>query len=92
MERLLTLSSKKMPSGRYLKSDPGYIEFNGFDRIRNSDPYNRPGEMDWTISELLKNNQERNRVVRERFEAEVKELAAELEGELKEVEKQDPER
>ena len=35
LDRLLTMSSKRMPSGHYLKEDVGYLEFNGFEKNRD---------------------------------------------------------
>ena len=39
----------------FKKDDPGYIEFNEFITERDANPLNvKPGEMKWSVSELLK--------------------------------------
>ena len=55
LDRVLSFSNKRMPSGHYLKDDPCYIEFTGFERARDISPtLLQPADMAWSVEEFLK--------------------------------------
>jgi len=52
---MLARSSKKMPSGHYVKSEPSYLEFNEVKDIRDIHKgMPQPADMQWSIEEFLK--------------------------------------
>ena len=63
LERVLNLSSKRMPSGHYLKEDRGFLEFKDFKRKRDTVddfPYLTPAMTPFGMEEFLKNAEERH--------------------------------
>jgi len=52
---MLARSSKKTPSGHYIKSDPGFLEFNEVKNVRDIHKgMPQPADMHWSIEEFLK--------------------------------------
>ena len=56
LDRVLGKSSKRMPSGHYLKEDRAYLEFNEVVRGRDIkvNPCHQPAKMQWSIDEFEK--------------------------------------
>ena len=54
LDRMLSLSHKRMPSGHYLKDDQSYLEFNNVIRGREiQEGMLQPGDMQWSVDHFL---------------------------------------
>ena len=79
LDRILSLSNKRMPSGHYLKDDPCYIEFTGFDRIRDISPnLLQPADMQWSVDEFLKKMDSTTQLLHSRIEERTTELSTKI--------------
>ena len=65
LERVLTLSNKRMPSGHYLKDDRGYLEFKDVKRGREIVEFHplQPSNIAFGMEEFLKNGEARQESV-----------------------------
>ena len=73
LERMLSLSNKRMPSGHYLKDDPSYIEFTDVRKNREIvKGLLQPGDMQWSVDHLLDKMDDMIDLGRERMNAETK--------------------
>ena len=54
LDRMLSLTNKRMPSGHYLKDDQSYLEFNNVIRGREiQEGLLQPGDMQWSVDHFL---------------------------------------
>ena len=59
LARLLNLSSKRMPTGHYLKDDAPFLEFTDFQRARDESKGTvQPGNMQWSTAEFIRRAEE----------------------------------
>ena len=55
LERVLNRSSKKMPSGHFIKSSTDCLEFNEIKKHRDiMENWRQPAEMQWSAAEFIK--------------------------------------
>ena len=88
LDRVLELSSKRLPSGHYMKDESSYLEFNGVDRDRDiQEGMLQPGDMQWSISEFMKNMDKQVALQGERFAERVEKDGAALQQELDKFDK-----
>ena len=72
-----------MPSGHYLRTEPAYLEFTGFQRGRDvADHTLQPAEMAWSIAEIDKKWNMAGQPLREGFDRLLKERQDALENEF----------
>ena len=89
IDRVLMRSSKRMPSGHYLKDEVPYLEFNDVIRVRDMpDGYLQPGDMAWSISEFVKRIDELSVISATRSYEVVKQAREEFEEALAGLEKE----
>ena len=80
LDRLLTLSSKKMPTGPYTRDDPGFLEFNEIIPKRDCPAgVLQPGDMQWSMEEFIKRMDESDALLEQRFTDKMQALMQEYE-------------